>query len=464
MSDNQPSKFLPTLLAIAVFMQMLDATILNTALPKIATDLHESPLNMQSTIIAYALTLAVFMPLSGYLSDRFGTRKVFIVAMGLFTLGSLLSASSTSLMMLVGARIVQGLGGSMLMPVPRLVVMRAYPKDRLLSVMNYIVTPALIGPVLGPLVGGYLVDYASWHWIFLINIPIGLLAIFIAFKVMPDFHAPDKSTLHLDKLGFFLFIGGAVGLTLAVENITRANGAPLAGISFVLGVACLIGYLQHAKRDKNALYAPNLFQVRTYRLGQLGSLVSRLGMSAVPFLLPLLLQLAFHRSAAVSGWLLAPIALAAMLGKMTVESIIQHVGYRRVLIINTRIIGLLIMMLAIPTINTPLWLLLPLLFALGVCNSIQFTAMNTLALADLRDWQMGSGNSLLSVNQQLSISFGIAIGALLLNLFSKNHILTETLHGAFCETFIVIGTITFASSWIFTRLHKSDGDNLMHKD
>lgn len=214
-----PSRWLPLLLAVAIFMQMLDTTILNTALPKMALDLNESPLNMQSAVIAYALTLALLIPLSGYLADRFGTRSVFIASMGIFVLGSVLCAAAPNLSMLLVARVIQGIGGSMLVPVPRLTLLRVYDKSQLLNAINYAVMPALIGPVLGPLVGGYLVDYASWHWIFLINVPIGIAGMVFAFKVMPDLKGEGKE--HFDVVGFLLFAAAACSLSLSVEIVTH---------------------------------------------------------------------------------------------------------------------------------------------------------------------------------------------------------------------------------------------------
>ena len=459
-TPTPPSRWLPMLLAIAIFMQMLDTTILNTALPKMAVDLNESPLNMQSAVIAYALTLAVLIPLSGYLVDRFGTKKVFIASMALFMLGSAMCAAAPNLPMLVVARIVQGVGGSMLVPVPRLTLLRVYDKSQLLNAINYAVMPALIGPVLGPLVGGYLVEYASWHWIFLLNLPIGALGILVAMKIMPDVKG-DKADLDLS--GFFLFGASACAFSLAVEMITHP-GAKTFSLLLVIGSAVAMWlYWKHADRDEAPLYARNLFQVRTFRLGLAGNLFSRLGISSVPFLLPLLFQVAFGFSASLSGWLIAPIALASLLTKPIVKPVIAHFGYRRVLVANTRIVGLLIMCLAIPNANTPLWLWMMLLLLVGTCNSLQFSAMNTLTIADLRPYQTGSGNSLMAVNQQLAISFGIALGALILNFLSKSSIGTANLHSAFRYTFVYIGAITFVSGWIFSGLHGHDGDNLVKK-
>ncbi|MCF7521068.1 MFS transporter [Neisseria sp. ZJ106] len=452
-----PSRWLPLLLAVAIFMQMLDATILNTALPQIAKDLNESPLNMQSAVIVYTLTVALLIPLSGYLVDRYGTKKIFFGAVGLFVFGSLLCASAVNLPMLVLARMVQGLGGSMLVPVPRLTILRVYDKSRLLNAINYAVMPALIGPVLGPLAGGYLVEYASWHWIFLLNVPIGVLGLVIGWRIMPDIRG-DKTSL--DVGGFLLFAGAACSLTLAVEIVSHTGVSLFPALLASGGAALMWLYCRHAQSVAEPIYAGHLFKVRTFRLGLFGNLFSRLGISSVPFLLPLMFQVAFGLGASLSGWLIAPIALASLLIKPAVKPLMARFGYRKVLIWNTRILGILMILLALPDPNTPVAVWAVLLLTLGACNSIQFSAMNTLTLADLRPYQTGSGNSLMAVNQQLAISLGIAVGALMLQAWRKSDIGQSDLHWAFRLTFIGIGIITFAAGFIFSRLHISDGRNL----
>ena len=457
---NSPSRWLPLLLALAIFMQMLDTTILNTALPKIAADLNESPLNMQSTIIAYALTIALLVPLSGHLVDRFGTRNVFIVALSFFMLGSLMCAAAPNLPMLVFARVVQGLGGSMLTLVPRLTLLRVYDKSQLLNALNYALMPALIGPILGPLVGGYLVEYASWHWIFLLNLPIGAIGILAALKIMPNVKG-EKS--QFDIIGFLLFAAAVCSLNLSVEIILRPSAKLFSFLLAGSGLTALWFYRRHARNTKEPLYAGNLFKVRTYRVGLTGNLVSRLGISSVPFLLPLLFQVAFGFTASFSGWLISTIALAAFITKPLTKPVMMRFGYRNVLIMNTRLLGALIMLLALPSAHTSLSVWMVLLFIMGISNSLQFSAMNTLTIADLRPYQTGSGNSLMAVNQQLSMSFGIALGALVLQSTTKTSFAVDNLHIAFRYTFIVIGAITFASSWIFLRLHTRDGHNLVAK-
>lgn len=464
-SPNTPlpevSRFLPMLLALAVFMQMLDATILNTALPSMALDLHESPLQMQSAVISYALTLALLMPLSGYVCDRYGTRQVFFVALLVFVAGSVLCALAPNLNMLVIARVVQGMGGAMLAPVPRMVLVRAYDKKCLVSMLNYVIMPALIGPVLGPIVGGYLVEYASWHWIFLINVPFGLLAAWFTLKIMPDFRGDVEP--QLDLVGFLLFGGGAVGLSLAVEIGHYEHALPFAAMTTVFSLAALALYWRHSNRVPAPLYGRDLFEVRTFRIGLSGNLASRLGISAIPFLLPLLLQVGFGYSATVAGWAMAPVALASIAAKPLIQPLMRRLGYRRLLMLNTWAIGLTIASFALTSRDTPLWLLLPQLIVLGLCNSIQFTAMNTLTLADLAPQQAGSGSSLMAVNQQLSIGFGIALGAAMLQYFSHAAFLHENVQNAFKLTFLGMGVMTLLASLVFARLQPQDGENLVNR-
>lgn len=460
MMTQQPiSPFMPILLALAVFMQMLDASILNTALPSMAADLHESPLQMQSAVISYALTLALLMPLSGYLCDRYGTRQVFFVSLLIFVAGSLLCALAPNLNMLVLGRIVQGMGGAMLSPVPRLILVRSYEKSRLVGMLNYVIMPALIGSVLGPIIGGYLVEWASWHWIFLINLPIGLLAAYFTRQLLPDFYG-ESGQPRFDFAGFLLFGSATVGLSLAMEIAHYPNALIFAVVLALLALLSLFFYWRHSERVPAPLYGRDLLQVRTFRIGLSGNLAARLGMGAVPFLLPLLLQVGLGHSATHSGWALAPIALASIVAKPMVQPLMRRFGYRKVLMMNTWAVSLSIASFALLSPNTPIILLLPQLLILGLCNSIQFTAMNSLMLADLRPHQAGSGSSLMSVNQQLSLGFGIALCANILQLFSQAAWLDD-LQMAFKLTFISMGAITIVSSLIFARLHEEDGENLL---
>ncbi|MCU7618951.1 MFS transporter [Chryseobacterium sp. PBS4-4] len=455
-------KVLPLILATAIFMQMLDSTILNTSLPSIARDLNESPLNMQNAIISYVLTLAVFMPASGFLADRFGTRRVFIFALVLFSLGSVFCALSQNLTHLVIARVIQGVGGSLMTPVGKLALIKTFERNELLKAMNFAIIPALIGPVLGPLVGGYMVDYLSWHWIFLINIPIGLLGIVLGLKYMPNYNSRETD---FDLKGFMIFAAASLLLSVSLELFGDMQNITPVLLVFILGFLFLYYYYRHAKKGNNPIFPLNLFQVRTFRVGIVGNLATRLGISSVPLLLPLMIQIAYHESAVVSGWIIAPMALTAMFGKSSVIRILNKFGYRRTLMVNTFIIGILISCLAIPDIHTSIFWFIPIIAVLGFFNSIQFTSMNTISIADLRNFQTSSGNSLISVNQQLAIGFGIAFGLIVLKIYenSPELILHET-HNAFRYTFLTVGILTILSSLVFRRLHTFDGRNMKSEE
>lgn len=457
-SEEGVKKNLPIVLSISIFMQMLDSTILNTSLPTIAKDLGESSLNMQNAIIAYVLTLALFMPVSGFLADKYGTRNVFIFALILFALGSLLCGFSQNITQLVVSRIVQGVGGSLMTPVAKLALIKTFPKNELVKAMNYAIVPALIGPILGPLVGGYLVEYLSWHWIFLINMPISVVGLIMSIKYLPNY---KSKVLDFDFKGFMIFAGASLLLSVAVELFTESyNITPVLSM-LILGFVLLFFYFKHSHSDDNPIFPYSLFQVRTFRLGVLGNLATRLGISSISLLVPLMIQIAYGKSAVVSGWLIAPMALTAIVGKQFVIPILNRYGYRKTLMVNTAVIGLILCLFAIPDISTPIIWFLPIVALLGFFNSIQFTSMNSISIADLRTFQNSSGNSLISVNQQLAIGFGISYGLLVLRVFENTPSITNNnLHEAFRWTFLVMGITTIISGFLFRRLHVSDGKNL----
>lgn len=449
---------LPITHAIAVFMQMLDSTILNTALPSIAKDLNQSAINMHYAIVAYVLTLAVLMPVSGFLADKFGTKKIFILALVIFSIGSLFCALSANLTHLIIARIIQGAGGSLLSPVGKLAIIKTFESKEFLRAMNFALVPALIGPIIGPLVGGYISVYLSWHWIFLINLPIGALGIIMALNYMPNYQSEAPK---FDSWGFLYFSLASLLLSISIELLGDVENLTLLLTVFIVGISSLLIYFVKARKSPNPLFPTNLFMVRTFRIGILGNFATRLGISAVPLLLPLMIQTIYGQSAIVSGWMIAPMALMAIFAKSRVINILNRYGYRTTLLINTSIIGLLICALAIPGIHTSIYWFVPIIVALGFFNSIQFTSMNSIAIADLRKHHTSSGNSLLAVNQQLAIGFGISSGLLILKYFQFNTTLIDnSMHNAFRYTFITIGIISILAGLVFRRLHVSDGSNL----
>ncbi|MFR9166975.1 MAG: multidrug transporter subunit MdtD [Dysgonomonas sp.] len=455
--DTKALRKLPWIAAMAMFMQSLDSTILNTALPTIAADLHHSPLSMQSVVVSYALTLALLIPVSGWLSDKYGTRKIFSLAVGLFTLGSLACALSYSLPMLVCSRVLQAVGGSMMVPVSRLALIYAYPKNQLLRVINFVTMPGLIGPVVGPLLGGWLVQVASWHWIFLVNIPIGIAGIIFTQKIMPNFTGKTKK---FDFIGLILFSGGLVLLSLSLDLSSDNVITPIFFVCIVtLSVLFLLFYYFHAKKVPNPLINLDLFKIRTLRIGLVGNLFTRLGVGSMPFLLPLMLQVAFLHSSTISGMMLMPSALATITAKSWVVPIVKRFGYRKVLFTNTVILAVVISMFALPDSTTPLLWLVPLLLVYGSVNSIQMASMNTISLADLDSDNASSGNGLLTITQQLSMSLGVSVGAMLLRSMENTEWLSHgNIQLAFKYTFVILGIITALASLVFLRLKKTDGD------
>lgn len=448
---------LPWIAAMAFFMQALDATILNTALPAIAESLNRSPLAMQSAIISYTLTVAMLIPVSGWLADRFGTRRVFMLAVTLFTLGSLACALSSSLGELVVFRVIQGVGGAMMMPVARLALLRAYPRSELLPVLNFVTMPGLVGPILGPVLGGVLVTWASWHWIFLINIPIGIAGIFYARKFMPNFTTPRRK---FDMGGFFLFGLSLVLFSSGMELFGEKVVATWLAVSIIFsGIVLFLLYIRHARRHPTPLISLSLFNTRTFSVGIAGNIASRLGTGCVPFLMPLMLQVGFGYPALLAGCMMAPTALGSILAKSGVTQLLRRVGYRRTLVGVTVFIGVMIAQFSLQSAALPVWMLILPLFVLGMAMSIQFTSMNTITLADLSDENASGGNSMLAVTQQLSISLGVAVSAAVLRFyegFDSNNTVEQ-----FHSTFITMGVLTVVSALVFMLLKPKDGRNLI---
>ncbi|MEH6464324.1 MAG: multidrug transporter subunit MdtD [Shewanella psychromarinicola] len=461
--DAETARGLPWVVAIAFFMQSLDGTILNTALPAMASDLNEDPLRMQGVIIAYMLTVALLIPASGWIADRFGTKKIFFGAILLFSVGSLLCALSYSLDMLIGARVIQGLGGALMLPVGRLVVLRIYPRSELVRIMGFITIPGLLGPLIGPTMGGWMVQYLTWHWIFLINLPVGVVGCYAVWRFIPDLRGKEK--LRFDSLGFLLFGAAMLLITIAMEGLGELHMPHLRVMLLLFGgMACLIAYWLRAGRIEHPLFAPSLFRTRTFAIGLFGNLFARLGSGALPFLVPLLLQVALGYSPSQAGMSMLPLAAAAILAKYVARPIIERLGYRFVLTTNTLALGLMLMSMSLVSEQTPYWLLLGMLAILGAINSLQFTAMNVVTLIDLDDASASSGNSLLSVVGQLSLSLGVACAGALLGGFSTDVDSdgVGTVLRAFQLTFVTVGIMTMLAATIFSQLSKEDGRRVKH--
>jgi len=458
-ADRKISKFLPWLGAMAIFMQALDGTILNTSLPTIAKELGKSPLEIQSIIVSYTLTVALLIPLSGWLSDKYGTKKIFQLAIFIFTLGSTFCAFATTLPFLVISRIIQAIGGSMMVPVIRLAILYAYPKKELLKVINFITIPGLIGPLLGPSLGGVLVETLSWHWIFLVNIPFGILALWITTFAMPNFKHP---VFKFDIKGLLLFSGAITVFTLVME-LTSSNVIGLTTILSLLLLAVILGaiYVVYSKKKQHPLIDLKLLNIRTLKIGIIGNLITRLGIGGMPFLIPLLLQVGYGYTATVAGLIMIPAAASNIVAKSFVVPIVSKFGYRNTLIANTILLGLIICMFFFLQSTSPIYYIVPLMILNGFFSSIQFTAMNTLALADLNEDTSSEGNSLLSVTQQLSLTFGISVSALILGFYRQLEFITKGVEvQAFRYSFLTMGVMTILSTFIFVQLKNADGQQM----
>lgn len=455
-------RFLPWVVALGFFMQTLDTTILNTALPGMAHDLGENPLRMQSAVVAYMLTVALLIPASGWLADRFGTRTLFLWAIALFSAGSLACALSSSLNMLVVARVLQGVGGALLVPVGRLTVLRAFPREEFLPVMTFISIPGLVGPLIGPALGGLLVEYVGWHWIFLINLPVGVIGVLASLRFMPQLKAQRAAPF--DWGGYLLFSLGLMLLSVALQGFgEHVLSSAIAMVMLVAGAASMMAYWLHAARAPAPLFSMALFTIPTYRIGLIGNVFARLGSGATPFLTPMFLQIGLGFSPSVAGLFMVPTVLGAMLTKTVAIKLIKHFGYRRVLVGNTLALGAMIASFALVERHSSALGLAFHLGLFGMVNSMQFTAMNTLTLGDLDAATASSGNSLLSVVMQLSMSLGVATSSTLLLLFSGvGNVHTGLSAGidlvpAFHATYLAIGAMAALASFIFYQLRHHEG-------
>jgi len=454
-------RYLPWLVAIALFMEHLNATILNTAVPAIAASLNATPLSLKAVVSCYVLSLAVGIPVSGWMADRFGTRRVFAAAVAIFTLASILCSLSQNVPMLVAARILQGIGAAMMLPVGRLAIVRTFPKSELLAAMNFVIIPALIGPLLGPTIGGLIVHWLPWQAIFLVNVPVGMIALWLIHRHMPDYRADNPPPL--DIIGCVLFGCGIALLSWVLEIFGEHYlNATLTSILIGLSLALLAAYGWHARQHLHPLLQLSLFKTRTFRVAVVGGFITRFGLGGMPFLLPLLYQVGLGFPAWQSGLLLMPAAAAAMFMKVISIRLLKQFGYRSVLIINTLLIGITIMMFATVDSATAIGWIVAISLAQGLFNSLQYSSMNSMAYADMSSEQASMAATIASSLQQLSVSFGLAFASIIASLYlgdlpqSDRAAVTSALH----QAFITLGCLTIISSLSFWTLRKNDGDNI----
>jgi EmrB/QacA subfamily drug resistance transporter len=446
----------PLIVACALFMENLDSTIIATALPAIAHSLNEEPLRLNLAITTYLLSLAIFIPASGWMADRFGGRTIFRAAIVVFITGSVCCGLSHSLLQFVGARFLQGMGGAMMVPVGRFVMLRTIDKSQLVRSMSFLTTPALLGPVLGPPLGGAIVTYSSWHWIFFINVPIGLLGIVLV-SVYVD-NRRDENVRPLDLPGFVMTAIGLSGLVFGFVNIGRGV-LPTSDVAALLVVGALFAgaYIWHARHTAAPILDLSLLRIPTFAAATFGGLLFRIGIGAMPFLLPLMLQLGFGLSPVASGLLTFASAAGAMTMKMTATPIIRFLGFRAVLLGNAAVSALFVMACALFRPWTPHVVILATLLVGGFFRSLQFTSTNTLTYADVPAAQLSRASSFASMMQQLSLSIGVGTAALLVYLTKTWRGGDQLIAADFFPAFVIVGLIAMSSALLFLPLSPEAG-------
>src|SRR5437868_5478999 len=452
-------RLIPLIVATALFMENMDSTVIATSLPAIAADIGTSPLTLKLAITSYLLSLAVFIPASGWTPDRFGARMGFSLAVAVFMIGSIGCALSSSVNHFVIARILQGAGGAMMTPVGRLVLLRSIDKSALVNAMAWVTVPALVGPVIGPPLGGFITTYFSWHWIFLINIPIGLIGIFMALRYIDPLRSEDPE--RFDLYGLVLagigLAGIAFGLSVAGLNLLPwtivASLVAIGSISMTL-------YVMHARRTGSPVLDFSLLRLSTMRAAIIGGFLFRLGIGALPFLLPLLMQVGFGLSPFQSRLVTFSSAVGAMGMKTLAARIIRTFGFRNMMTVNAVVSSVFLAACALFTITTPLTLIFLILVVGGFFRSLQFTAINTVAYAEVEPAQMSRATTLVSVNQQLAVSAGVAVGAASVETTLWWHHATELSAGVFAPAFLVVALISAASSWFFWQMPQDAGHEI----
>jgi EmrB/QacA subfamily drug resistance transporter len=448
----------PLILAVALFMEQMDSTVIATSLPAIAADIGSDPISLKLALTAYFVALAIFIPISGWMADRFGAKNIFRLAIFVFMLGSLACSFSFSLETFVVSRFFQGIGSSMMTPVGRLLLVRSTPRNELVSAMAWLTVPALVAPVTGPLIGGFLTTYLSWHWIFWINIPIGIVGIIVAglFLNVPDARNPRP----VDVVGFVLagiaFAGCVFGL-----SVVSLPALPIiyGYLTIAIGVTAGILYLLHARRTTFPLLDPALLRHRLFRSSIIGGSFFRIGVGAVPFLLPLMLQLGFGLNPFQSGAITFVSAIGAIMSKFIAERVFARFGFPRVLGFAALFGALLIAAQGLFSSDTPVPVMMAILLAGGILRSVFFTGSNALGYADVDDEEASQATAIVAVAQQLSVAFGVAVAGAILEISTRLHGGELTLVD-FQIAFFVVGGLSALAGAIYIRLPADAGSNV----
>lgn len=452
-------RIVPLIVAVALFMENMDSTVIATSLPAIAADIGSNPLALKLALTSYLLSLAVFIPMSGWTADRFGARTVFAAAIAVFMVGSIGCAMSSSLADFVIARILQGMGGAMMTPVGRLVLVRTIDKRELVNAMAWVTVPALVGPLIGPPVGGFITTYASWHWIFLINIPIGLLGIALVIRFIDPVRSDKLEPF--DGVGQLLASLGVAGLAFGL-SVAGLDLLPWSVVAALIGggAVAMTAYVFHARKVKAPPLDFKLTRYPTFSAALIGGFLFRLGIGALPFLLPLMLQVGFGMTPFQSGLVTFATAVGALGMKTVAARIIMRFGFRAVLVVVGLISSAFLGACAGFTPTTPLWLIFLVLLIGGFFRSLEFTSINTIAYADVRARELSRATSLMSVAQQLAISTGVAVGALVVEATLRWRGATELSAVDFWPAFIVVALISTSSAFFFARLPRDAGSEM----
>ena len=453
---DRPPLVLPLIVACALFMENLDSTVVVTALPAIARSLGQTPLTLNVAMTSYLLSLAVFIPASGWLADRFGARDVFAAAIAVFTLSSLLCGVAQNLPEMIAARVLQGMGGAMMTPVGRLVLLRTVPKSQLVQALSYVTVPALVGPAIGPLVGGFIATYSSWRWIFYINLPIGVLGLVLALRLIPNLRQADTGPA--DIRGLLLSGFGLGAMALGLGNVGRGSLPGSVEIATVcLSLVCLWLFIRHAKRSPSPAIDLTLLQLPTFRASILGGAIFRIAVGGVPFLLPMMFQIGFGLTPFQSGSLTFAAALGALFMKIVAPPIVRSFGFRRLLVGNAIICAAMLMSYGFLRPTWPYLLTTGILLVTGFFRSLQFTCINAVGYADIPGLRMSRTTSLSSAAQQLSLSLGVALAAAMLALFNPDHATLGLSPGDFLPVFAALGFVSLLSIPLFLALARNAG-------
>ncbi len=410
---------IPAIVAVSFLMEQLDATIITTSVPQMAASLNVPPLHLNIAVTAYVLTLAVFMPVSAFLADRFGAKRIFIAALLMFTLGSGLCGLANSFSMLVAMRVVQGLGGAMMTPVGRLILIRSFPRSELVTAMTYMALPALVGPLLGPLLGGFLTTYLSWRWIFYVNLPFGLLGAVLALKYVKD--SVRVADIKFDIRGFLLIGSGLALFQVGMDNIGQPGlPVPVIGVILAVAIGLLVAFGFHALRAEHPVMNLRLFQRRLFSIGTLAGGICRISINGTPFLLPLLLQVGFGMSAITSGTLVLFASAGSLIVRSFIGWFLRTLGFGRMLTLVTIAEIIIVAGFGLLTASTPLWFLAVYISMFGFIRSMQFLGSNMLSYADMPDKSLSQATSLFGVFQQLTVSIGVSVSAMLLSVISDH--------------------------------------------